>query len=171
MLSKLLLFTLTSIFLFTGATSMDSEGESFTIRYEGMRLKTYKCQAGKRTIGAGHTGADVYDGMIITWDQGLKIFRKDVTKFERLVLKEIPRPMPQNQFNVAVDIGFNAGNVFKNTVLGFMMRTNHPLASKQIMKFVKFKNPKTGKYEISKGLLRRATARAKVWDGIKEEAG
>lgn len=166
MLAKFLL----PIILLLGVTKIDADGIEFIIRFEGIRTVTYRCQADKLTIGVGHTGKDVLPGMRITRERAIDIFKnQDVVKFERLVLKEIPRPMPQNQFNVAVDIAFNMGNVFRNTQLGTMMRANHPQTSKQIMKFVKYKDARTGRYQISKGLLRRATARAKEWDKTETE--
>lgn len=167
MLAKFLL----PIILLLGVTKIDADGIEFIIRFEGIRTATYRCQADKLTIGVGHTGKDVLPGMRITRERAIDIFKnQDVVRFERLVLKEIPRPMPQNQFNVAVDMAFNAGNIFRNTTLGDMMRVNHPQTSRQIMKYVKYRNPKTGKLETSKGLFRRGTARAQKWDGEEEES-
>ena len=46
--------------------TLSSNGREAIIRREGLRLTAYTCEAGKLTIGIGHTGPDVYRGHKIT---------------------------------------------------------------------------------------------------------
>ncbi|AHA27985.1 hypothetical protein lam_639 [Candidatus Liberibacter americanus str. Sao Paulo] len=38
-------------------------------QFEGLRLKAYRCSVGVWTIGYGHTGCDVYEGLVIPQEQ------------------------------------------------------------------------------------------------------
>ena len=45
-------------------------------KYENLKLKAYKCSAGKPTIGYGHT-KEVYMGQTITKEKAEEFFRED----------------------------------------------------------------------------------------------
>lgn len=47
-------------------------------RWEGLRLVAYYCPAGVLTIGYGHTGPDVVEGMRITEDEADRLLRADM---------------------------------------------------------------------------------------------
>jgi len=44
---------------------------------EGTRLKAYRDSGGILTIGTGHTGPDVTEDMVITFDQAVELLAKD----------------------------------------------------------------------------------------------
>ena len=53
-------------------------------KYENLKLKAYKCSAGKPTIGYGHT-KEVYMGQTITKEKAEEFFREDLKGPERYV--------------------------------------------------------------------------------------
>ena len=82
-------------------------------KYEGIRLKAYKCPAGVWTIGVGHTGG-VTEGMTITHDQAMTFFAEDIKQSERAVEK-LGMELTQGQFDALVSFCYNcgAGNLHK----------------------------------------------------------
>lgn len=77
-------------------------------KYEGIRLKAYKCPAGVLTVGVGHTGPDVYEGMTITHDQAMTFFAEDIKASERAVEK-LGMELTQGQFDALVSFCYNCG--------------------------------------------------------------
>lgn len=75
---------------------------------EGCRLKAYKCSAGVWTIGYGHTGPDVHEGMEISQADADTLLRLDVARFERAVIKTCPK-ISQPQFDACVSLAYNIG--------------------------------------------------------------
>ena len=80
-------------------------------KYENLKLKTYKCSAGKPTIGYGHT-KEVYMGQTITKKKAEEFFREDLKGPERYVNevnKNKKYNLNQNQFDSLVSFTYNAG--------------------------------------------------------------
>ncbi|MGL5786107.1 MAG: lysozyme, partial [Bacteroidales bacterium] len=48
--------------------------------FEGCRLTAYKCQAGRWTIGYGHTGKEVVEGLQITQTRATDFLLLDVNQ-------------------------------------------------------------------------------------------
>lgn len=78
-------------------------------KFEGLRLSDYICPGGIRTIGYGHTGADVKQGMKISVDQANELLLGDVAKFERSVNELVTVAMTQGMFDALVSFTFNLG--------------------------------------------------------------
>ena len=82
-------------------------------KFEGCKLKAYKCPAGVWTIGYGHTSAAgnpaVTEGMVITQVEAENILAKDLAVFEAGVNKCVKVSVSQHQFDVLVDYAYNAG--------------------------------------------------------------
>lgn len=79
-------------------------------KYEGLRLDAYKCPAGVWTIGYGHTGDEVVEGIRITKDQAEKLLEDDLEKFEERVSRMLGLiPSNENQFSAMVSLGYNIG--------------------------------------------------------------
>jgi len=57
--------------------------------YEGLRLESYYCPAGILTIGYGHTGSDVWVGMIISEPEAEKTSQKKILLNLKTQLKNI----------------------------------------------------------------------------------
>lgn len=80
-------------------------------KYENLKLKAYKCSAGKPTIGYGHT-KEVYMGQTITKQKAEEFFREDLKGPERYVNevnKNKKYNLNQNQFDSLVSFTYNAG--------------------------------------------------------------
>lgn len=82
---------------------INAEGLALIKRFEGCRLKAYRCPAGMWTIGYGHTG-DVEPGTSITQHQAEVLLGYDLERFEAAVPDASP-----NQFSAMVSLAFNIG--------------------------------------------------------------
>lgn len=98
---------------------ISDKGIEFLIKEEGgIKLKAYKCQAGVWTIGVGHTGKDVVEGMEISREKALELLKLDLRRFEDTVNKSIKYPIEQHQFDALTSLAFNIGcNAFSNSTV------------------------------------------------------
>lgn len=88
---------------------INDAGLAIIKKFEGCKLKAYKCPAGVWTIGYGHTG-DVKPGQVITQHQADTILDYDVEKFEEGVTTLLSNLKPTaNQFSALVSFAFNLG--------------------------------------------------------------
>ena len=82
-------------------------------KWEGVRLKAYRCSAGVLTIGYGHTSAagapQVTEGMTISQQDADDILGRDLVKYEAAVQNTLTRSANQNQFDACVSLCFNIG--------------------------------------------------------------
>ena len=90
-----------------GVTSAD--GINLIKEFEGLRLDSYYCASGVLTIGYGHTGIDVYEGMTITEAEAEELLKGDLKRFEEAVVKLINRDLTQHEFDACVSFSFNVG--------------------------------------------------------------
>lgn len=98
---------------------INKDGIELIKRTEGVRLKAYKCPAGKWTIGYGHTKG-VTEGMTITQKQAEEFLQEDLATFENGVLKLVaPQQLTENQKASLVSFAYNVGlgNFQKSTLL------------------------------------------------------
>ena len=86
------------------------EGLELIKKFEGCKLKSYKCPAGVWTIGYGHT-EDIKEGDIVSPEEANKLLRADVFKFEEYVTDNVIVNLTQNQFDLGV------GNLRNSTML------------------------------------------------------
>lgn len=79
-------------------------------RFEGVRLTAYKPVPTEKfwTIGYGHYGSNVKQGMNITQQQAEEYLKKDINKFESAV-NRLGLNLNQNQFDALVSFAFNCG--------------------------------------------------------------
>jgi lysozyme len=78
--------------------------------FEGCSFKAYLCPAGVWTIGYGHTGAEVRDGLVWDSNQCNEAFLRDVSQFERDVNSLVKVPLTQGQFDALVSFAYNCGS-------------------------------------------------------------
>ena len=78
-------------------------------RNEGCKLTAYQDSVGVWTIGYGHTGDDVAEGLQITQDQAEALLRQDLDKFQDGVDTAIGGDTSDNQFGAMVSLTFNIG--------------------------------------------------------------
>lgn len=87
-------------------------------KYEGCRLRAYKCPAGIWTIGYGHT-TGVRSGMVITKAQAEEFLKQDIEKYESHVQSYDARyHWTQNEFDALVSFAYNVGNIIGLTSYG-----------------------------------------------------
>lgn len=87
--------------------TISENGLDLIRRYEGLRLKAYKCPAGVWTIGYGHTKG-VTAGMSITEEKAEALLREDVAGAER-ALNAMKVNFRQGQFDALCSWIFNLG--------------------------------------------------------------
>lgn len=135
------------------AMQLSDKGLALIKLHESLRLTAYRCPAGVLTIGYGHTGNDVRDGMSITQAQADALLRQDVKDAEATVNRQNLR-ISQNQFDALVSLTFNIGSGnFGNSTLLRMLRVNPASANVPVewMKWVR------GGGRVLPGLTRRRT--------------
>ena len=113
-------------------------------KFEGLRLKAYKCPAGVYTIGYGHTENVCADSEIseLMADQ---ILRKDLKKFEQAI-NDLDLPLLQCEFDALVSFVFDAlvsfvfniglGNFNKSTLKKLLLQKKFFYAAKEFDKWV-----------------------------------
>ena len=82
-------------------------------QFEGLRLTAYKATRRDKyyTIGYGHYGEDVKQGMTITEAQAEAYLRQDVAEAEAAVNKYAGYGWNQNQYDALVSFAYNVGNI------------------------------------------------------------
>jgi lysozyme len=132
-------------------------------KFEGCKLKAYRCPANVCTIGYGHTSAAgapmVNDGMTITQAQAEDILKRDIVKYEIAVMDLVKVKLTQNQFDVLTDFAYNAGvgNLKSSTMLKKVNAGDLDAVPAELMKWTK------GGGKVLPGLVRRRQAAGAWW--------
>ena len=132
-------------------------------KFEGCKLKAYRCPAGILTIGYGHTSAagdpEVHDGMTITQQQAEDILKADLVKYEQPVAAMVKVDLEQNQFDVLVDFAYNAGvgALKTSSLLKKVNAGDFAAVPDELMKWTK------GGGKVLPGLVRRRQAESAWW--------
>ena len=110
-------------------------------RHEGVILHSYLCPANKLTIGWGHTGSDVTEGMIITEKEAENLLKKDLKKFEGKLNYAIEHDnitLNQNQFDACISFIFNLGfsAFIFSTLYKKLKNGDYAGASEEFMKWI-----------------------------------
>ena len=96
---------------------LSDKGSELLILREGLRLKAYRDVKDIWTIGVGHTGPEVVEGLVITKEKAHELFHKDVAWAEDAV-NLVKVSLTQNQFDALVSFTFNVGETqFKRSTL------------------------------------------------------
>lgn len=110
---------------------ISNKGLALIKEFEGLRLTTYTCAGGKKTIGYGHTGSDVYYGMKITEADAESLLLSDLARFERHVNSyDKCYGWTQNEFDAMVSFAFNVGSIDGLTYNG--IRSKAMIADKML---------------------------------------
>jgi lysozyme len=125
-------------------------------RFEGFKPMAYRDVGGVWTVGYGHTGPDVTEGLIITQQMAEVLLAADLRRFEICVENALHRDVNQEQFDALVSFAFNVGcGAFqKSTMLRHINAGDHDSA---VAEFERWN--KVGEREIE-GLTRRRRAEA-----------
>ena len=138
-------------------------------KFEGCKLKAYRCPANVCTIGYGHTSAagapEVKDGMVITQERAEEILRIDLLKYERAVDDLVKVELTQNQFDVLVDFAYNAGvgSLKSSTLLKKVNARKFDDVPAELMKWTK------GGGKVLPGLVRRRQAAVVWWNASEDQ--
>ena len=94
------------------------EGLALIKKFEGCRLKAYRCSANVLTIGYGHTGG-VKEDDTISQPEADELLENDIAKFEEYVSDNVIVELKQYQFDALVAWTFNlgVGNLRNSTML------------------------------------------------------
>lgn len=87
---------------------INEAGYALIKEFEGKELVSYLCPAGVWTIGYGHTGPDVREGIVISEKRALELLDKDLDWAEATVSKVCPATS-DNEFAAMVSLCFNIG--------------------------------------------------------------
>lgn len=128
-------------------------GRNLIKRNEGCRLTAYRDVGNVLTIGWGHTGPDVYEGMTITQEQADQMLDERLDReFGAAVTKAIgDAPTTQDQFDAMVSLAYNigVGGFRKSSVLRYHLRGAYIAAADCFRLW----NKVAGR--VNKGLVRR----------------
>lgn len=99
--------------------SYSEAGFALTKGFEGLKLQAYRDCAGIWTIGYGHTGPALLEGMTITEAEAELLLRSDLADAVGCVNRAVTATIAQPQFDAMVDFCFNAGrgNFLKSSLL------------------------------------------------------
>lgn len=129
-------------------------------RFEGCKLTAYKCPAGVLTIGYGHTGDDVTEGLTISQEDANDLLFDDVLCFENGVNNLVKGlDLSQGMFDALVCFAYNVGldNLKKSTLLKLLKDGKVLEASEEFVKW----NKSNGK--VLDGLTKRRAAEADLF--------
>ena len=137
---------------------ISKKGVDLIKKFEGCKLKAYKCPAGIWTIGYGHTNNVRPDDMI-TFADAEKLLRVDLVIHSNNVKKLVKVPLTQCQFDALVCFEYNVGyNAFKNsTLLKLLNQNKYDEASNQFERWVFAGNQKL------QGLINRRKAEKELF--------
>ena len=138
---------------------ISQEGLSLIKRFEGCRLKSYKCSANVLTIGYGHTSG-VKETDTITQDEADKLLQEDVEQFEKYVDDNVTVELGQSQFDSLVAWTFNlgVGNLRESTMLKKLNNEDYKSVPSEMKRW----NKAGGK--TLDGLIRRREAESLLFE-------
>lgn len=127
LLVLILLVTMVPTAAFADSNMTAGEGIKTLIKgWEGLRLNAYKAHPSETywTIGYGHYGPDIYEGMSITETQANIYFEQDIKAYEKAVNDwndEYSLKLTQNEFDALVSITYNFGTAWVETYSGWRL--------------------------------------------------
>lgn len=89
--------------------NMSDNGLKLLTLREGKRNKAYKDTKGIWTIGVGHTGPEVVEGLVWTDAQVDAALKQDIKTAERAIIANVKVFLTQNQFDALCSFIFNVG--------------------------------------------------------------
>lgn len=128
--------------------------------FEQCRLTAYQDQRGRWTIGWGHTGPEVVQGLEWTQEQADAALLSDLHTAVNAVMRDVDVAINQNQFDALVSFAFNVGETaFVGSTLLRLLNGGYPnLAASEFPKW-----DHVGR-AVSAGLLRRCEAEQQLFE-------
>jgi lysozyme len=139
------------------------EGLALTKSFEGLRTASYQDCAGVWTIGYGHTGPRVIEGLIISQVAAEQFLVSDLADAVTCVNRGVTATISQSQFDAMVDFCFNTGrgSFLESTLLRSVNLDDFGAASAQFGLWVHAGG------QVVAGLVRRRKAEADLF-GLSE---
>jgi lysozyme len=136
------------------------DGTALTKGFEGCSLRAYQDSGGVWTIGYGHTGPEVVEGLVWTQAQADAAFAVDIAWAQAAVNQEVTVPITQDENDALVDLVFNIGrgNFDASTLLKDLNEENISAAAAEFDKW-----DYAGGVELA-GLLRRREAETNLFE-------
>ncbi len=108
-------------------------------KFEGLRLKAYKCPAGVWTCGVGHTGPDVVEGLVISEDVAEEWLRLDLISADVALDRLVKVPVNPNQRAALLSLIFNIGKTAfaTSTLLKLLNTGDYDGAASQFVRWNK----------------------------------
>jgi len=88
---------------------ISQQGIDLLIEREALRTRAYRDSKGIWTIGIGHIGPEVHEGLVWTEEKCREVFARDIERFEKAVNDCVKVPLEQYQFDALVSFAFNCG--------------------------------------------------------------
>lgn len=146
---------------------INKAGKDLIKKFEGCKLKAYKCPANVWTIGFGNTfyedGTRVKEGDVITQERADELFDIIISDFVRMTDALVKSDVTENNFSALVSFTFNVGtgNLKKSTLLKKVnANPKDPSIKAEFMKWTRANNV------VLKGLVRRREAEAKLYEQL-----
>ena len=146
---------------------INKAGKDLIKKFEGCKLKAYKCPANVWTIGFGNTfyedGTKVKEGDAITQERADELFDIIISDFVRMTDALVKSDVTENNFSALVSFTFNVGtgNLKKSTLLKKVnANPKDPSIKAEFMKWTRANNV------VLKGLVRRREAEAKLYEQL-----
>jgi lysozyme len=97
---------------------LSDKGLDLLVLREGKRNRAYKDVKGIWTIGVGHTGPEVVEGLVWNDDTIKQVLKQDCSVAERAIKTYVFVPLTQNQHDALVSFIVNVGvNAFRRSTL------------------------------------------------------
>jgi lysozyme len=127
-------------------------------KFEGCKLKAYKCPAGVWTIGYGHTKT-AKEGMVITKAKAVSLLKKDLRWVKKAVKNSVTVPINKEQTAAIYSLVYNiGGSAWRSSTLLRKLNTgDYEGAGAEFIRW----NKATG--VILPGLVRRRAAETKLF--------
>lgn len=146
------------------------KGLQLIAKWEGLKLHSYICPAGRRTIGVGHVilPTDTF-GDPITEEQAYELLASDVAKFEAGLRSSITVELTQPQWDALISFTFNTGTggVTNTGVQRAVNEERFGDVRGELMRWCKFKVD--GEMRVNIGLQNRRRHEADVFETPEEE--
>lgn len=149
--------------------TVSEQGVELIKRFEGLHkvqpdgtVTSYRCPAGKWTIGYGSTKG-IRSGMKITKEEAEQLLYKDIKEHEHIVKQHVSVPLTQGQYDAIISFVFNlgGGNFRSSTLLKKLNQGLYDEVPEQFMRWNKARVD--GKLTALKGLTRRRAAEAAIF--------
>jgi lysozyme len=146
----------------------------FVRRAEAVRLAAYQDSAGVWTIGVGHTGPEVVQGLTATDAQADAWLAQDLAVAAGRLAARVDEPvilaLTDHEYAALLSFVFNLGAGAGWTIWKVLNARRLDLVPDQIKRFDKARDPRTGALVDVPGLMHRRLAEVALWSAPDVDA-